>query len=68
MIEDTKALDDHGALYIRKRRGKNMQFMVGGAVTLRDAANYVRWENVLPNTVIFFNSETTGLVGLVRPS
>lgn len=38
-------MNAHGTLFLRKRRGRKRNFMIGGP-TLDQAQSYVRWETV----------------------
>jgi hypothetical protein len=62
--ENVNQMDCPGIVYQRKRRGRKLQFMIGGP-SLAEAAKFIRWD--VPGYVYFFNSDHTGLVGLVKP-
>ena len=60
-------LNTSGVIYVRKRRGRKLNFMIGGP-TLAEAADLIRWDLAAQrNEVFFFSSDATGLVGIVKP-
>jgi hypothetical protein len=57
-----------GAIYRRKRKGRKMEWLVGGGVSLEQAQTWVRWDYAeAHNLVFFYESQETGLVGIVKP-